>query len=185
MAISLAKNQTINLTKESDLLKKVLIEASWDTPNNIFPAYDVDISAFLLGSDGKLLSEEGFIFFNQPGTSDGSIWKSPDQLAGGVEQITIDLEKLAKSVAEISLIASIHKAAIRKQSFDKVKDAKIQIFNSLTKEMLAEFKLDQLTPGTTSVQVGSFYLTEEGFTFQAVEACYELPLDTFFEGYSS
>ena len=183
-AHNLQKNESFNLTKDSDFLKKVRIEMSWQTPDNVFPAYDADISAFCLGSNQKLISDEGFIFYNQLSTPDGSIVKSADELTGGVESIDINIETLSPAISEISLIVTLHKAKARKQSLDKVRNAKLDIFNIDSDELIATFALDAADPGATALQVGSFYQTEEGFIFQAINKSYVLELQDFVDGYS-
>lgn len=180
--ISLEKKQTVNLTKASDYLSKVRVRMSWVTPTNVFPKYDLDISAFLLGADGKLLSEEGFVFFNQEATPDGSVRKSEDEQSGGFEELYIDIPKLSDAVKEISLVSTIHKAETRKQSFDQVKNAKLEIFDQNDRP-IAVFNLDTLAPGSWAIQIGSFYQTDEGFTFQGVGQGFQLELVAFFEGY--
>ena len=180
--ISLDKQQTVNLTKATDFLTKVKARMSWETPTNVFPKYDLDISAFLLGADGKLLSEEGFIFFNQEATPDGSVWKSPDEQSGGFEELYIDITKLSEAVKEISLVSTLHKAGSRNQSFDKVKNSKLEIFDQ-NEQPIAVFNLDTLAPGSWAIQIGSFYQTNEGFTFQGVGQGFQLELGAFFEGY--
>jgi tellurium resistance protein TerD len=181
-AISLEKNQKVNLTKASDFLQKVKVRMSWVTPKNVFPKYDLDISAFLLGSDGKLLSDEGFVYFNQDATPDRSVWKTEDEQDSGSEELYIDLTKLSPAVSEISLVSTIHKAETRKQSFDKVTNAKLEIFDQ-SDILIANFDLDTLAPGSWAIQIGSFYQTEEGFTFQGIGTGFQLELGAFFEGY--
>ena len=184
MAKSLIKQEKINLTKASDSLRRVKAILSWVTPTNVFPKYDLDISAFLLGSNAKMLDEDSLVFYNQDSSPDGSVWKSEDEREGGSEELIIDITKLSSAVAEISLIVTIHKAAQRKQSFDKVSGSKLEIFNMDTQEKIVEFKLDGIEPGSTSLQVGSFYQAEGEFTFQAVGASYQLDLQAFVDGYS-
>lgn len=193
-AIVLKKDQKINLTKDTDVLKVVRCVLSWQTPDDVFPKYDLDVSAFLLGSNGKMLDEDSLIFYNSPeitvkgvvvnGAVDGSVWKSADEREGGTEEMYIDVTKLSSAVHEVSLIVTIHKAKVRKQSFDKVKGASIEIYNDQTGEKLAEFVLSDIASGSTSVQVGSFYQSENEFVFQAVAASYQLELADFVEGYS-
>lgn len=191
--IKLQKNEKVNLTKVSDLLKKVRVDLSWETPENVFPKYDLDVTAFILGSDGKMLSEESIVFFNSDpvivngtkyfGLSDASVYKSGDELSGGVESVFIDVEKLSEAITEISIVVTIHKAQVRKHSFDKVTGAKMDIYNQESGEKIAEFHLDEVTKNSTAIQVGSFFQHDGEFIFQGICASYELDLEAFVNGY--
>lgn len=182
--MKLEKNQQINLTKDDDKLIRVKAVLNWETPKNIFPTYDLDVSAFLLNDKTKLISDEGFIFYNNETSPDGSVAKSPDERAGGSEEIIIDIPKLSPLVAEISLIVTIHKGQERAQSFKEVTGANIEIFNADTNEKIAYFELDKSMGDTTACQVGSFCKTSEGFTFKGVSVGYNLTLGDFLAGYS-
>lgn len=184
MAKSLTKREKINLAKASDSLRRVRAVLSWQTPQNVFPKYDLDISAFLLGSNAKMLDEDSLVFYNQEAAPDGSVWKTEDEREGGSEELIIDITKLSPAVAEISLVVTIHKAEQRRQSFDQVKGSMIEIFNMDTGEKITEFKLADIDAGSTALQVGSFYQAGDEFTFQAIGASYKLDLAAFIDGYS-
>lgn len=190
----LSKNQKINLTKASDKLSKVKVVLGWQTPENVIPKYDLDVTAFLLGSDQKLISEEGIIFYGSPelklangsivnGAPDLSVWKTPDEREGGIEELYIDIPKLNSAIVEISIVVTIHKAKVRRQSFKDVKNAFLQIYNDETNELLADFPLTDIPGNNTAIHVGSFYQTDEGFVFQGLAAGYELDLADFVVGY--
>jgi tellurium resistance protein TerD len=182
--ISLQKNEKINLTKVSDRLNRVKVILSWQTPLNVFPKYDLDVTAFLLGSNQKMLSDESIVFFNQEELPDGSVWKSPDEKEGGSEELYVDISKLSSAVVEISIIVTIHKAATRKQTFGAVTKPMVQIVNDETNEIIADFHLDDIAKDATSVQIGSFFQQQDEFIFQGLGVSYQLGLEDFVNGYS-
>jgi tellurium resistance protein TerD len=184
MSINLVKDQKINLTKQSDTLKKVTAILSWETPTNVFPKYDLDVSAFMLNEDSKLIADEGMVFYNNESSPDGSVSMSGDEREGGSEELYIDIDKISTAVNGISVVVTIHKAEERKQSFDQVKDAKITIINSETNESIAMFALNEVTKGSTAVHVGTFFQTEGQFSFHAIADSYNLSLADFVNGYS-
>lgn len=185
MAINLEKDQKFNLTKDSDNLRKIRVVLSWTTPTNVFPKYDLDVSAFMLGSDTKLLDESGFIYYNNNSSPDGSVWMGEDEREGGSEELFIDVTKLSPAVAEISIPVTIHKAEPRKHSFDQVSDAQLEIFNNETGDKLATFKLSNVAKGSTAVHVGSFFQQDDEFIFHAIEGSYKLSLQDFITGYTN
>lgn len=185
MGIELEKHQKITLAKHTDTLQRVSAVLSWSTPSNIFPKYDLDVSAFMLGSDSKLISDEGFIFYNNQESPDGSVYLSGDEQSGGSEVIKIDIGKLSPAVSEISIIVTIHKADVRKHTFDKVTDAKIEIYNDESGDLIASFALNSVKANSTAVHVGTFFQQHNEFSFHAIEESYELFLSDFVSGYTS
>lgn len=74
MAISLKKGQKVDLTKTNPGLKKVIVGLGWDT--NKYDGgndFDLDAAAFLLGENGKVMSDNDFIFYNNLKDDSGSI----------------------------------------------------------------------------------------------------------------
>ena len=83
MSISLVKGQKIDLTKGNSGLTKVVFGLGWDTNRYDGNAnFDLDVSAFLADSTGKVTSEADFVFYNQPHHSSGAIIYSGDNQTG-------------------------------------------------------------------------------------------------------
>ena len=71
MAISLAKGQRVSLDKS---MTHALVGLGWDT--NKYDGgqdFDLDAAAFLLGANGKVLSDEDFIFYNNLESKTGAV----------------------------------------------------------------------------------------------------------------
>lgn len=186
--IKIAKNEVLRFDKDSDNLIRIKAILSWTTPSDVYQKYDLDAVAFLLGNDNKLLDSQGMIYYHNQMSPDGSVWCGEDEKEGGEEELYIDLPKLSKAVTEVSIFVTLHKAVQRKQSFKQVTNAKIELYNDDTGEMIGEFhigtvsQLDDKNP--TAVHVGSFGVTEDSLTFHAIEQFYELTLEDIYNGYS-
>ena len=86
MAISLQKGQKVDLTKGNPSLKKILIGLGWDT--NKYDGgfdFDLDAAAFLLGANGKVNSDDDFVFYNNLKHKSGSVEHMGDNLTGAGE----------------------------------------------------------------------------------------------------
>ena len=65
MSVSLVKGQKVELTKGNNGLKKVVIGLGWDINRySGEDAFDLDVSAFFIGADGKVTNDGDFIFYN-------------------------------------------------------------------------------------------------------------------------
>ncbi|WP_406284803.1 VWA domain-containing protein [Embleya sp. NBC_00896] len=65
-----------------------------------------DASALLLGSDGKVRSDEDFVFYNQPAAAAGAV-RHIGPTAGG-EAVVVDPQALPADVERVVLAASVH-----------------------------------------------------------------------------
>lgn len=83
MPISLAKGQKINLTKDNPGLKKILVGLGWDT--NRYDGghdFDLDVSVFMTGANGKCSGEKDFIFYNHKEHASGAVIHMGDNRTG-------------------------------------------------------------------------------------------------------
>lgn len=188
MAIDLNKseNKGINLTKSAPTLQNVTIHLWWN--GNVSPI-DLDVSAFILGNTPngpKLLGDDFLVFYNNETPAHGIAWKTKDERGSGVEELYINIPKLAAQAGadEVSIVVTIDKAAERGHTFGQITDAGIKILNSDTGEEIAFYDLDASFSTETAVQVGSFFKSGTEFTFQAVGAGFALGLGDFVGGYS-
>ena len=62
MGVSLAKGGNVSLTKEAPGLTSVLVGLGWDVRTTTGADYDLDASAIMLNANGKVLSDQHFIF---------------------------------------------------------------------------------------------------------------------------
>ena len=65
MAINLIKGQRVEIESGLTRLK---VEMGWKVNPNAEPAYDLDASTFLLGSNGQIENEYDFVFYGSPNT---------------------------------------------------------------------------------------------------------------------
>ena len=95
MAISLIKGGNVSLTKEAPGLQKVIVGLGWDARTTDGQPFDLDASAIGCDADGRALSDQHFVFFNNTRSPDGAIEHSGDNVtgegAGDDEQIRVDL----------------------------------------------------------------------------------------------
>jgi tellurium resistance protein TerD len=170
--INLTKGQKIDLTKANPSLKKILAGLQWDERTTDGVEWDLDGSVFLLGDDGKLLSDKHFIFFNETTSPDGAVVHGGDNKNGAGEgddeTVRIDLSALDAAVKKIAIAITIHDAAARGQNFGQVKNPKIIVRNEETGEEIATYDLAEDASTETAVIMGEFYLHNGEWKFSAV-----------------
>ena len=126
MAITLEKGQRIGIG-----LSKVSVGLGWDPNEGTGFDFDLDASAFMLGSNKKIPNDNYFIFYNNPKSPDGAVESTGDDTTGGNsdggddETLNVDLQKVDPSIQEILFVATIYKADERKQNFGQVRNSYI------------------------------------------------------------
>jgi len=173
MAISLKKGQKVDLTKTNPGLKEILIGLGWDT--NKYDGgkdFDLDSSVFLLGANGKVASDDDFVFYGNLKHKSGSVEHLGDNLTGAGEgddeQIKIDLSKVPAEVEKIDFTVTIYEAEERKQNFGQVENAFIRVMDATNNKELIRYDLGEDFSIETAVVIGELYRNKGEWKFNAI-----------------
>jgi tellurium resistance protein TerD len=183
MAINLQKGQRIEIG-----LSKVGVGLGWDPNEGTGFDFDLDASAFMLGTDKKLPQDEFFVFYNNQKSPDGSVASSGDDLTGGNsdgddETLTVDLSKVDTRIQEIIFTVTIHDYEARRQNFGQVRNSFIRIYNAETHEEIAKYELDEDFSVETAVEFGRLYKRDREWKFEAMGIGYKGGLQYFVNKY--
>jgi tellurium resistance protein TerD len=172
MAISLNKGGRISLDKEAPGLKKVHVGLGWDPRATDGSDFDLDASAFLLSTSGKVRSDADFIFYNQLRSVEGSVEHTGDNLTGtgegDDEVLLVELEKVPADIQTIAFTVTIHEAETRKQNFGQVQNAFIRLVNAETNAEVARYDLTEDASIETAMIFGEIYRHGTEWKFSAV-----------------
>ena len=187
MSVSLQKGQRVDLTKGTSL-KTAKVCIGWDTNRYDGSAeFDLDVEAFMLGSNGKCISDEHFIFYNNPKDPEGSIEHSGDNRTGAGdgddEVILVTFEKVNPKVQSIIFTVTIHEARQRAQNFGMVENAYIRVEDAETNTEICRYDLGEDFSIQTSVVVGELYKNGTDWKFKAVGMGYARELADFCREY--
>lgn len=109
MAVSLVKGGNVSLTKEAPSMNVALVGLGWDARVTDGQAFDLDASVFLVGDDGKVLSDSHFVFYNNTTSPDGAVQHQGDNRTGegdgDDEQVKIELAKVGAEVKNWCLLS--------------------------------------------------------------------------------
>jgi tellurium resistance protein TerD len=172
MAISLQKGGNVNLSKEAPTLKKLVVGLGWDPRATDGAGFDLDGSAFLLKTDGKVRSDSDFIFYNNLKSTDGSVTHMGDNTsgtgAGDDEKISIDLALVPADVEKITFGVTIHDAENRKQNFGMVSKAYIRCLDANGDKEIARYDLSEDSSTETAMVFGEIYRYNGEWKFKAI-----------------
>ncbi|WP_247746867.1 TerD family protein, partial [Streptomyces oryzae] len=144
---------------------------------------DVDASALLLGPDGKVRSDDDFIFYNQPRHPSGLVRhlakkREPEGLRDTVEA---DLGALDASVDRVLLAASADGG-----TFSSVRELRLLLHDADNPDgaaasgnggqLLARFDIEPETGAETAMVCGELYRRGDGWKFRALGQGYDTGL---------
>jgi tellurium resistance protein TerZ len=155
MAISLQKNASVSLKKESGGgLSVITLGVGWDVAKKggllgMFGGgggdIDLDASCLTFDGSGRVVDQ---IWFGQLTSKDGSIRHSGDNLTGegdgDDESIVIDLTRLSEEVETLVLTVN----SFRGQTFEKVANAYGRVLDNKSGRELARFDISDAGPHT-------------------------------------
>ena len=151
-----------NIPLEASAVRAVL---SW-TPGSGVP--DVDLSALLVGGDGKVRSDADFVFYNQPRHPSGLVAHGPKEPVGDglADRVEVRLAALEPSVARVVLAASADGGRFR-----AVADLRLLLFDAAAGRdaaPLARFAVVPDTGAESALICGELYRREGGWKFRAL-----------------
>jgi tellurium resistance protein TerD len=172
MSVSLSKGGNVSLSKEAPGLRAVLVGLGWDVRTTSGADFDLDASALMLGSSGKILSDSHFIFFNNLKSPDGSVEHTGDNLTGegegDDEVIKVNLAEVPGDVDKIVVAVSIYDAEPRGQSFGQVRNAFIRVVNQDGEREITRYDLSEDASTETAMLFGELYRNGAEWKFRAV-----------------
>jgi tellurium resistance protein TerD len=172
VGVSLSKGGNVSLTKEAPNLTAVVVGLGWDARTTTGSDFDLDASALLTNEQGKVLSDQHFVFFNNLRSPDGSVEHTGDNLTGegegDDEVINVNLAGVPADVAKIVFPVSIYEAEARQQSFGQVRNAYIRVLNAADQRELARYDLTEDASTETAMVFGELYRHGAEWKFRAI-----------------
>lgn len=173
MPINLQKGQKVDLTKGNPGLKKLMVGLGWDVNQYDGGAdFDLDAAAFMLGENGKVPSQEEFVFYGNLSHKSESVIHMGDNLTGegdgDDEQIQVDLSKVPANISKIAFTVTIYEAEARRQNFGQVSNSFIRIVDEVTNQEILRYDLGEDFSIETAIVVGELYKHGTEWKFNAI-----------------
>jgi tellurium resistance protein TerD len=172
VSVTLTKGGNVSLSKQAPGLTAVVVGLGWDPRTTTGADFDLDASAIILDTNGRVLSDSHFVFFNNLKSPDGSVEHMGDNLTGGGEgddeQIKVNLTAVPAEVGKITFPVSIYEADQRQQNFGQVRNAFIRIVNQADNSEIARYDLTEDAATETAMIFGEIYRSFGEWKFRAV-----------------
>lgn len=127
---------------------------------------DVDISAFMLDSARKIISDDWFVFYGQTDSPDRSLHLNCDGTQNDDKCIEVNLQKVDASVSRIVFVLTIDEAEMQRLNFSMIDEAYIRILSG-NNEVL-RFMLTDYYDTVTAMMLGELYRHNGEWKFSAI-----------------
>lgn len=169
MSVEAVKGQKVDLTRGTPGLKSLIVEIGWRAPASM----EIDASAFLLGAQAKVSSDEDLIFYNNPVMPYISYKDIPVAESSGLKHFEIELDKVPTETMRIAFAITLYNGESRNQMFGQMGDAHCRILNRVTGEEIMRCNLGNHFSVETAVVVGELYRYNSDWKFSVIVAGFE------------
>ena len=172
MSVSLQKGGNVSLTKAAPSMTTVLLGLGWDARTTTGGDFDLDASALGVGAEGKIVSDQHFVFFNNKKSPEGAIEHGGDNLTGAGdgddETILVNIPAMPPTIDKIVVAVSIYEADAKGLSFGQVRNAYIRVVDQGSGTELARYDLSEDAATETAMVFGELYRSGAEWKFRAV-----------------
>lgn len=161
----LRKGQKTSINIQNRAVNRLKVCFGWNVKDK---RCDIDASAFLITSSGKVMDDSWFVFYGQTRSPDNSVMFSIDNSNKDREIINIDFNKLNPSIVKIVFVMTINEAFESKLNFSMIKDAYVRLIDYNTNKEIVSFKLEEYYENVVSMTIGELYIHNGQWKFNPV-----------------
>ncbi len=171
MAVTGAGRMTSELSQGGNTAvaaERVIVVAGW-SPARI-GGRDVDASAFLLTTAGKVRSDGDMVFYNQPRSPEGAVAIAEagtgDPALPGGQRFAVEFASMPSAIDRVAFVATIHDAG--GVSFGQAGKAVIRLLDAASGAELAHYAPELAGRTEAALILGELYRRGPGWKFRAV-----------------
>ncbi|MDR1847648.1 MAG: TerD family protein [Bacteroidales bacterium] len=197
LAKQVEKGERFDLTKSQGGLLQARIGLGWqENENPDGPQFDLDVSAFMIGSDFKIPDDGFFVFYGckkqgkwktekslRPLSQDEALYGAVDEKEGSeegeegdTEDMILDLSKVDPRVEQIIIVVTICKYPNDENrdrrtlalNFGMVEGCYLRIINEKTGAEIMRYTLSENFKNEDAVEFGRLYRLGEEWEFEAL-----------------
>ncbi|MGL5311792.1 MAG: TerD family protein [Paraclostridium sp.] len=172
MKVCLTKGETVNLSKTSGGKQLFKFGAGWDASS--VEDTDIDVSAVIVGEDGKAMGADSLIYFRNLKSKCGGVTLSGDNRTGEGEgydeEMIVDTSLLPSNAKRVVIIVSIFSGA---PNFGLVKNLNIDAVDATSGNVLASFMPELEASTSKSIVIGEIVKGGNDFFFKASGTGYQ------------
>jgi stress response protein SCP2 len=181
---ALRKGGNVTLSALADELGSVSAMLEWGVERG--RRLDADVSAVLIGDDGRARSNDDLVFYNQKAGGDGAVRLrgkvsfEAERFTGFADVIDVDVDGLADSIEKVVLAASVDPSI--GGTFGELAFLRLRLLRSSDSTELLRFDIPDATTERAFV-FGEIYRRDGSWKFRAVGQGYDGGIDALVADY--
>lgn len=173
---SLAPDNAVALTAGDPGLVGVVVTAEWSVEPASGPQAEPVLVAVVCGEDGRALTPEHMVFFNQPTTASPGVALVPAEGTGSgeaaEEQVEVDFRRVPGEVGRIAFVTYIDPEVRGAGTFAPVRSLTLRVARPDGSEIV---RFDAPLHDADAIQallIGELYRDNDGWVFRALDRGY-------------
>jgi len=170
MPTVLVQGANASVSKALPTAASVTVSFAWDVVQAQGPTTEVVPCAIVCGQDGKAVTSEHVVFFNQKLSPDEAVAYDADgSLPGGdAEQIDVDVATIPSNVMTVAFVLYVNPDLRRPGTFDGVRDVVVRVLDRSGTEFI-RYPVETRDLGSASAMLAAeLYRRGDEWKFRAV-----------------
>ncbi|HEY8302340.1 MAG TPA: TerD family protein [Jatrophihabitans sp.] len=163
------RGANVSLTREVPGLRGLVVGIRWNAGSETALADNMTMATILCGTDGRALSEQHFVFFNQLASPELSVQQLEQARGGDQEQIEIDLDAVPAQVARIVVVAYVNEGPAQKRTLGQLRSCVVRVLNQDgNAELVRSEELANSLHSETALALGEVYRHNTEWKFKVL-----------------
>lgn len=163
------RGANVSLTREVPGLRGLVVGVRWNAGSETALADNMTMATILCGADGRALSEQHFVFFNQLTSPELSVQQLQQALGGDQEQVEIDLDAVPAQVARIVVVAYVNDGPAHKRTLGQLRSCIVRVLNQDgNAELVRSEELANSLTSETALALGEVYRYNSEWKFKVL-----------------
>jgi tellurium resistance protein TerD len=163
------RGANVSLTREVPGLKGLVVGVKWNAGAETVLADNLTMATILCGPDGRALSDDYFVFFNQLSSPELSVQQLEQALGGDQEQVEIDLGAVPDKVARIVVVMYVNDGPAQKRTLGQLRSCVVRVLNlDGNVELVRSEELANTMQAETALALGEVYRHNNEWKFKVL-----------------
>jgi tellurium resistance protein TerD len=123
------RGANVSLTREIPGLTGLVVGVRWNAGHETALADNLTMATILCGTNGRALSDQHFVFFNQLSSPELSVQQLEAALGGDQEQVEIDLASVPAQVERIVIVVYVNDGPAQKRTLGQLRSCVVRVLN--------------------------------------------------------
>jgi tellurium resistance protein TerD len=163
------RGANVSLTREIPGLKGLVVGVRWNAGSESALADNMTLATILCGSNGRALSQQHFVFFNQLSSPELSVQQLEQALGGDQEQVEIELNAVPAQVARIVFVAYVNEGPAQRRTLGQLRSCLVRVLNlDGNAELVRSEELANTLQNETGIALGEVYRLDSEWKFKVL-----------------